>query len=89
MAPNFVQPLLHVPRDDSRSKASHARENVRRWSRASCPALACMQQTPLSVHAWLRWIMARDFGSEEEAGINYKVPASRTYVLKFGWWHRG
>lgn len=28
-----------------------------------------MQQAPLSVHAWLRWIVARDIGSEEEAGM--------------------
>ncbi|KAI7780917.1 hypothetical protein LA080_015376 [Diaporthe eres] len=33
---------------------------------ASQPFSHGMQQAPLSVHAWLRWIVARDLGSEEE-----------------------
>lgn len=73
MAPNFVQRLLQVPRNDSRSKASHVRGKARRWLRAGRSATV-LQLAPLSVHAWLRWILARDIGSEEEAGIKDEFP---------------
>lgn len=80
VAPNFVQRVLHVPRDDRRSKASHVRGKMRRWSRTSRPATACSRLL-LRVHAWLLWIVARDVGSEEEAS-RYQQDNLRSPVIR-------
>lgn len=82
VAPNFVQRVLHVPRDDRRSKASHVRGKMRRWLRTSRPATACSRLL-LRVHAWLLWIVAREVGSEEEASRyqdNFRSPVIRLHA---------
>lgn len=47
---------------------------------ASQPFSHGTQQSSLSVHAWLRWMKARGFGSEEDAGIETSSDLQQLHV---------